>query len=211
MTNFVPIFPLEIVVFPGEHLNLHIFEPRYRQLIKECFEQKKPFGIPAVINNHLMEYGSLVYVVKIYKTYPAGEMDIKTKGEMIFRILEVIREVPDKMYSGAIVTYPDNQEQANTGMMAQLLKSMRDMHSQLQIDKKFDKADADLNAYDIARHAGLTLQQEYEFLQLPAERQRQEYLKRHFEKALPALSEIKLLKDKIQMNGHFRNLTGFKI
>src|SRR6187455_311175 len=50
MTNFIPIFPLGIVVFPGENLNLHIFEPRYKQLIKECFEQKKPFGIPPVID-----------------------------------------------------------------------------------------------------------------------------------------------------------------
>ena len=43
MTNFIPIFPLAIVVFPGEKLNLHIFEPRYKQLITECHEQKKTF------------------------------------------------------------------------------------------------------------------------------------------------------------------------
>lgn len=211
MTNFVPVFPLAIVVFPGEHLNLHIFEPRYKQLIKESFEQKKPFGIPAVINNRLMEYGTLVYVLEISKTYPGGEMDIKTKGNSVFRILEVIKEVPDKMYSGAIVTYPDNRKQGNAHIMNQLIKSMRNMHSQLQIDKKFNINDAELSTYDIARHCGLTLQQEYEFLQLPEERQRQQYLKRHFEKTLPALSEIKSLKDKIQMNGHFRNLPGFKI
>ena len=41
MTNFIPIFPLGIVVYPGEELNLHIFEPRYKQLIKECYEAKK--------------------------------------------------------------------------------------------------------------------------------------------------------------------------
>ncbi|MFX7140708.1 LON peptidase substrate-binding domain-containing protein, partial [Acinetobacter baumannii] len=45
MINFIPIFPLSIVVFPGETLNLHIFEPRYRQLIQECFAEQKPFGI----------------------------------------------------------------------------------------------------------------------------------------------------------------------
>ncbi len=41
MTNFIPIFPLSIVVFPGEKVHLHIFEPRYKQLINECFETKK--------------------------------------------------------------------------------------------------------------------------------------------------------------------------
>ena len=50
MTNFIPIFPLNIVLYPGETLNLHIFEPRYKELVKECFSNKKPFGIPAVIN-----------------------------------------------------------------------------------------------------------------------------------------------------------------
>ena len=54
MINFIPIFPLGIVVYPGESLNLHIFEPRYKQLVTECFAEKKMFGIPAVINNHLL-------------------------------------------------------------------------------------------------------------------------------------------------------------
>ena len=53
MTNFIPIFPLGIVVYPGEMLNLHIFEPRYKELIKDCHQQKKPFGIPAVFNNRV--------------------------------------------------------------------------------------------------------------------------------------------------------------
>jgi Lon protease-like protein len=62
MTNLIPIFPLSIVVYPGEQLNLHIFEPRYRQLINECFATKKPFGIPAVINDKINEMGTLVQV-----------------------------------------------------------------------------------------------------------------------------------------------------
>ena len=69
MTNFIPIFPLDIVVYPGEDLNLHIFEPRYRQLIADSLENKKPFGIPVVINNEVKEYGTLVQLTEIVKTY----------------------------------------------------------------------------------------------------------------------------------------------
>ena len=68
MTNFIPIFPLNIVVYPGEGLNLHIFEPRYRQLIKECHEKAKPFGIPAVIEKRLQDYGTVVHVKEITTT-----------------------------------------------------------------------------------------------------------------------------------------------
>ena len=111
MTNFIPIFPLGIVVYPGEKLHLHIFEPRYKQLIKECKDSNKPFGIPAVINNRLQEIGTLVEILDIIQTYDNGEMDIKTQGLKVFRILEVIKSIPEKLYSGAIVNYPDNDRQ----------------------------------------------------------------------------------------------------
>src|SRR5438067_144361 len=98
MTNFIPIFPLALVVYPGESLNLHIFEPRYRQLIKDCLDNKKPFGIPPVIKEDVHEYGTLLEIAEVSKTYDNGEMDIKTRGIKVFRILEVIRSVPDKLY-----------------------------------------------------------------------------------------------------------------
>src|SRR5450432_387114 len=110
MTNFIPIFPLGIVVYPGENLNLHIFEPRYKQLILECHTSKKPFGIPTVIENKMQEYGSLMEITELSEVYDNGEMDIKTKGIKIFRILEIIKELPDKLYSGAIVNYPATHE-----------------------------------------------------------------------------------------------------
>ena len=81
MTNFIPIFPLNVVLYPGETLNLHIFEPRYKELVKECFGNSKPFGIPAVINGHVAEFGTLVSIQEIAKEYDNGEMDIITKGQ----------------------------------------------------------------------------------------------------------------------------------
>src|SRR5688572_29837433 len=139
MTNFIPIFPLGIVVYPGEQLNLHIFEPRYKQLTKECFEQKKPFGIPTVIDNKLQDFGSLVEILEITNVQENGEMDIKTRGETVFRILEIIKEIPDKLYSGAIVNYPDNNEQGNTELMRKVMTGIRDLHNLLKISKDFPK------------------------------------------------------------------------
>jgi Lon protease-like protein len=69
MTNFIPIFPLSIVVYPGEHLNLHIFEPRYKQLINECYSEERPFGIPTVIKNEVAEFGTLVKIERVVKVY----------------------------------------------------------------------------------------------------------------------------------------------
>lgn len=209
MTNFLPIFPLGIVVYPGENLNLHIFEPRYKQLIKECDELKRPFGIPAVIENKMQDYGTMVSITEITKVYDNGEMDIKTRGEKVFRILEVIKEIPEKLYSGAIVNYPANQEHGSAEVMRRLVSSIRELYKMLNVDKDFKKQDEHLNTYDVAHHVGLTLEQEYELLNLMHERQRQEYLKRHMTQVLPMVAEMERLKEKVKLNGHFKNLSSF--
>lgn len=211
MTNFIPIFPLGIVVYPGEQLNLHIFEPRYKQLITECREQKKAFGIPTVIGSKLQDMGSLVEITEISKVYDNGEMDICTKGSRVFRILEVIKDIPDKLYSGAIVNYPDNREQGNVEQMRRVMAGIRELHQVLKVEKDFKKSEDELNAYDVAHHVGLSLEEEYELLGLMDERQRQEYLKRHLAKTLPLVTGMEQLKEKIKLNGHFKNLSGFEL
>ena len=210
MTNFIPIFPLGIVVFPGESLNLHIFEPRYKQLINECHTNGKPFGIPTVIDNRLQDYGTVVRIKEITTTYENGEMDIKTEGEKVFRVLEVIKEIPEKLYSGAIVNYPVNQEKGSAEVMRRVVASIKELHKLLKVQKDFNKEDAQLNTYDIAHHVGFSLQEEYEFLNLLHERQRQEYLKLHLAKIIPTVAQMEGLKEKVKLNGHFKNLEGFK-
>lgn len=208
MTNFIPIFPLNITVFPNEKLNLHIFEPRYKQLINDCFSNKKPFGIPAVINNALQEFGCLVEVVEISKTYNDGKMDIKTKGLKIFRLLELVQEIPDKLYNGAIVTYPENIETALKANIEIIIKLTRKLHEEINVSKDFKKNDAELTSYDVAHHIGLTLEEEYEFLTLLKEDQRIEFIKRHLQRMLGELDKLQQLKTKITLNGHFKELGG---
>ena len=208
MTNFIPIFPLGIVVYPGEQLNLHIFETRYKQLVTESFETKKPFGIPAVVDDKINEMGTLVQVKEISQIYEDGKMDIKTEGLQVFRMLEIVNELPDKLYSGAIVNYPDSNEKGNRTLMNGIVKGIKDLHKLLKIEKKFAKPDEQLWTYDVAHHAGMSLQEEYELLELLHELQRQEYLKRHLTKVIPVLAEMEMLKEKVKLNGHFKNLKG---
>ncbi len=212
MTNFIPIFPLNIVVYPGEALNLHIFEPRYKQLIAESFAARKPFGIPTVIGDKIGETGTTVSVLEIAKQYDTGEMDIITRGERVFRVLEIINSVPDKMYSGAIVNYPQNAEiYPRRELFDWVLKALRELHKTLNITKDFKKPDEELNAYDIAHHAGLSVDEEYELLGLFREEQRLEYLKRHLAKVLPVVNEMEVLKERVKLNGHFKNLSSFRL
>ncbi len=211
MTNFIPIFPLALVVFPGENLNLHIFEPRYKQLINECIAEKKPFGIPVVINNKVQEFGTLIEIVEISKLYDSGEMDIKTNGVKVFRMLEQIKEIPEKLYSGAIVSYPENYNNGSSGLMQKVMGHLRQLHQLLKVEKTFLQPDTALTAFEIAHHVGLTIEEEYELLLLQDELHRQEYLKRHLLKAIPMAQGMEQLKEKIKLNGHFKNLSGFDL
>lgn len=210
MTNFIPIFPLGIAVFPYEKLNLHIFEPRYKQLINDTIQSKKPFGIPVVLNGKISEIGTLVEVVEISKTYENGEMDIKTRGISIFNILEIIREIPEKLYSGAIVSYPTN----NTNAMPSLIEKIKDeitlLHNILTVNKTIQAENRELLSYDFAHHIGMTIEDEYNFMQLMREDQRLEWIRRHLKKVIPILTQMEELKSKIRLNGHFRNLEGFE-
>lgn len=210
MTNFIPIFPLGIVVYPGEELNLHIFEERYKQLINDCFEQKKPFGIPAVIDGKLAEMGSTVIIKEISKTYDDGQLDIKTEGADTFKILELVKELPDKFYSGAIVTYPPASNLGSAPLMKKVLAGIRKIHHSLNIVKDFKKPDSELLSYDVAHHAGMNLQEEYDLLELEQELHRQEFLHRHIKKMLKIVANMDALKTKISLNGHFKNLKGFQ-
>ncbi len=209
MTNFIPIFPLAIVVYPGEILNLHIFEERYKQLITDCYAEKKPFGIPSVIKSNVSDIGCLLEITEIVEVYPDGKMDIRVQGLGLFRILEIVKQVPDKLFSGAIVKHLQNQTTRRPVTMLQLLLSIRELHKLLHITKDFKQPDESLSSYDVAHHAGLSLEQEYELQCLLREDQRLEYLKRHIQNLLPMLLGVEHLKDKIKLNGHFRELEGF--
>ncbi len=211
MINFIPIFPLGIVVYPGEKLNLHIFEERYKQLVNQCFAEKKPFGIPAVVNDKISESGTLVDITEMVKVYEDGRMDIRTQGQNIFTVLEIVKTVPGKLYSGAIVNYPANSEVRNTVMTPRIIEGVRELHKLLDITKDFKKPDEELVSYDIAHHVGLSLEEEYELLQLMHESQRLEYLKRHLKKIIPVITGAEHLKEKVQLNGHFKELTGFNL
>lgn len=208
MTNFIPIFPLDIVVYPDEPLNLHIFEPKYKQLIKECIEQDKPFGIPVVLNKKVQEYGTIIEVKELVNETETGEMDIRTRGVSVFRILERIRTVPGKLYSGAIVNYPDNVlEQEDSSLSKLILDEVKRLYELLNVSEKFPNDEKKTLSYRIAHFIGMTREQEYEMLGLFKEIQRLEYIRRHLNDIIPVIKELEDAKARIKLNGHFRDLS----
>ena len=202
----LPLFPLRLVVFPGEFVNLHIFEPRYRQLIGECEQDGITFGIPAFIGDRVMDLGTEIELISVVKRFPNGEVDIRTRGIGLFRIERFFRVLPGKMYAGGEVRRLDNEMDGDPMVAQLILEKLREMFQRLQVNKTVPENPLDFRTYNFAHHVGLNIEQEYEFLCILDEIGRQQYLLEHLERILPNVIEMDEIRRKAQMNGHFKNV-----
>jgi uncharacterized protein len=89
VSSLLPIFPLELVLLPGVPLPLHIFEPRYKEMIAECLEQKKPFGVVRASSEGVADIGCTAEIMSVTKKYDDGRMDILTRGVERFEVIHV--------------------------------------------------------------------------------------------------------------------------
>ncbi|MEM9824296.1 MAG: LON peptidase substrate-binding domain-containing protein [Bacteroidota bacterium] len=206
MTDFLPLFPLKLIVYPGEQLNLHIFEPRYKQLIRECEDNGISFGVPSYINNEMTDFGTEIQLLKVEKRYDNGELDIRTKGLGVFKIHEFYRTAPNKLYAGADIERVNDADNGDQVIYAELIEFLIVLYQLLNIKKPIPENNAEFRSFDIAHHVGFSMEQEYEFLCIPSELERQKYMLAHFKRLIPVVKEMERLRKKAQMNGHFKNL-----
>ena len=96
----IPLFPLNIVVLPFEEVPLHIFEPRYKKMIKESIENDTPFGIVLNNNGSIDNIGCSLNVTKIIKHYKTGEYDLIATGNKCFQVLDKVKK--DDLWIGDI-------------------------------------------------------------------------------------------------------------
>ncbi len=202
----IPMFPLSIVPFPGEKVNLHIFEDRYKQMIHDCNTEKMNFGIVPYIKDMLMDYGVEMQLSEIQKVYPNGEMDIRLLGLRVFRISEFYKEAKGKLYPGAIIDFAENIEDEDYGKRILLWDLLQELFNVLNVSRKFEKKPTDISTFEIGHHVALPLEEEYKMLLLEKESERQDFLILHLNKIIPTLQNLEDSKAKIKMNGHFRNL-----
>jgi Lon protease-like protein len=92
LAALIPLFPLDVVLFPGTPLPLHIFEPRYKEMIGECLAQQRHFGVVRALEQGLAEVGCTAEIVTVVKEYPDGRLDLVTEGRKRFELLSVNQE-----------------------------------------------------------------------------------------------------------------------
>lgn len=170
----IPIFPLSAVVFPGEFFNLHIFEPRYKQLIQDIELGNSSFGIPYIDNVIPGKYGSEVRLHKVLNRYPTGEMDITVEGIGIFEIKSYTNSLEGKLYSEGLVEKriesTPHEPSSNLGLL---------LHEYLSLGQKpnqIEQTEFLLLSYESAIILGLHPEKKYRLIQLESEQKRQVWL-----------------------------------
>lgn len=192
---------METVVYPEETIKYIITESKYIQLINDCSEDQKQFGIQVFLEDQAMEYGTLVDLVSVSKNGIDESIEIEIKGVQVFRVLEIISNLPEKMYSGAIVTYPENDKMKVHPKLSKLIfDEVKVLFEKLNIENLLPSEMPDWTSYDIAHRFGLTRLQEYELLTIFNEVQRMEYLRRYLNGIMPEVDDIDLIKSRINLN-----------
>ncbi|MCP4643459.1 MAG: peptidase [bacterium] len=206
MSTFLPMFPLKLVVFPREKIKLHIFEPRYRQLIGECRQDGTTFGLPAYLEGGVAQFGTEMTLINIFKEYEDGELDILAEGVRAFSLDSFVKVSPDKLYPGGEVTFVENDPSADPAIAGRLAEVFGRFHSLLKTDYARGSFDSPNVSFDIAQEVGLTLTQKVRLLSMSCETDRQHYLVEHLERVMPVLEGAEEARKRVRGNGHFKRL-----
>src|SRR5919112_6801050 len=89
-----PLFPLGLVLLPGEKVPLHIFEERYKQMIGECLDEEREFGIIWLADDALKDVGCAARITQVLERFEDGRLNIAVQGTTPFRLERRIGDLP---------------------------------------------------------------------------------------------------------------------
>ena len=201
----IPLFPLNVVLLPGADLPLHIFEPRYRQMVKACLEEKSEFGMLLSLPNGVARVGCTAEILDVVNRYDDGRMDILTVGRTPFRVLELFPEAP--LLEGHIDYLEDREALANPRIQRELVELYEACHTLIYDDypKNLQGASPDELSYLVAGTLPMELLWKQQILELRSEADRQERLVTYLREWAPHLQKKEALRHRAAGNGHGTN------
>jgi len=158
MGTTIPMFPLTILPLPGELVPLHIFEPRYQELLADAEADDIKFGIHFNHAINTERIGSLMKLERVIKKYETGESDIIVKCYDLFTMDKMYRSYRSKQYSAGDVNYwKTNQREAISGKLETLFR-------EYLTKRNIVKSEAFFNIYSVAIELNLDVNDRYDFL-----------------------------------------------
>ena len=205
MPNTLPLFPLNLVLLPGADLPLHIFEPRYRQMVRECLDSKSPFGMLLALPNGIAGTGCTAEILEVTKRYDDGRCDILTIGRDPFRVVELLSDQP--LLRGSIDYLEDRSSPLTPGVARELVELYETCHTLVFEDcpSDFDPNAEPEISYKIAAKLPMELLWKQRVLELRSEAERQERLVAYLREWSTHLQKAGQLRARAVGNGHGLN------
>ena len=201
----IPLFPLNVVLLPGEHLPLHIFEPRYRRMVKECLENKSTFGMLLALPDGIVRVGCSARILEVTKRYEDGRLDILTIGRDPFRIVELFRD--DPLVEGRVDYLEDNDSFPDSRMREEILDLYEVCYTLLfsGIPTTLAESPPELLSFAVAGALPMDLLWKQQILELRSEADRQDRLLTYLREWALHLQKIDTLRHHGDGNGHGLN------
>lgn len=201
MSVLLSLFPLDLVLLPGVPLPLHIFEPRYKEMINECLDQNRHFGIVRSKDESLATIGCTAEIINVLKKYPDGRMNILAEGKRRFEVFEINQERP---FLRAEVFYLEDDDQPAAPAA---LETALQLHGEImQVagaqPETIHKEDVSQLAYRLAGSLPFDPDFQQALLEMNSESERVQAIIAFFEKLLPVLQRNARAKRKAGGNGH---------
>jgi Lon protease-like protein len=203
------LFPLNLVLFPHVRVPLHIFEPRYKELMNECLERGLEFGINLVEEGHMHPIGCAARVVEVTQSYPDGRMDVIVEGTRRFRLLQLKND--DRPFAtGEIEGLVDEEINVDQLLVDGCLEKYNLIVTLVYGATAPLLSRIDLGfcpSFDMAPKAGLATEQKQRLIELTSENARLELLHEHFSDLLPMIRKAEAIQRVVQSDGYLRAIT----
>jgi Lon protease-like protein len=197
----LPLFPLDVVLLPSTVLPLHIFEPRYKEMIGECLTNQAPFGVLRTTEHGIAELGCTAEITELTKTYADGRLDIVTHGRQRFEVLQLNRE--RSFLRGEILIVPDEPGDADEQQKERTLAAHKEIMALAGAGAPAFSPEHSLS-FQLAGSLPLDLDFKQKLLSILSERERIHELAGYLENILPGLRRAARAREKAGGNGHAR-------
>lgn len=195
-----PLFPLGLVMLPGEVVPLHIFEPRYRLMIGECLDSETGFGVVWTGEDGLRDVGCGAEVTKVLERLEDGRMNILTQGTQAFHLSRRIEDMP---YPAGDVEWleDDPSGAADPGASEAARAAYADLVERVT-ETRPESADLDaMGAYDMAATIAFDAPEKQDLLELRDEDERMRRLAALCSQALSRMTKSREAAARASSNG----------
>jgi ATP-dependent Lon protease len=157
----LPAFPLKTILLPGEATKLHIFEERYKELVKDCLENNASFAIPFYENGKMSDFGCEVKIKNVIKEYADGKKDILIECVSIFKIIEYSETLSPKLYGAVLCEFERQNTLINNSNLQDAI-----IHYFSTVQNKMIDYDtlSKLSVYNIAASLQLSSQEKFDLI-----------------------------------------------